>query len=302
VRTVTAPQPAPAVEVERQYDVVLLGHFAVDRLVEGGEARIASGGAVYYGGLALARLGFRVAVITKLAREDFPRLEELRAAGIDVFAAPAPQTSGIENIYTQDLDRRTCRPLGFAGPFAPEEVPELEARTLLIGSIIAGEVEPPLLEELADRARQRGVRLALDLQGFIRAIEGDRLVFRKPSWLEWGLQLVDLLKADDAEAEFVTGERGLHQAARLLAAYGPQEVVLTHARGVLVHAAGHSYEFPFQPREVRGRTGRGDTCFASYVGFRLEKDPEEAARLAALVTSRKLEVTGPFQGSRADLL
>ena len=164
MRTLTAPKPVK-LQTERRYDVVLVGHFAVDRLVERGQVRIASGGAVYYGGLALARLGFRVAVVTKLAREDFPRLEELRAAGIAVFATAAPQTSGIENIYAEDLDRRVCKPLGFAGPFSWEEIPELEARALLLGPILAGEFDLELLERLSAQAHSQGARLALDLQG-----------------------------------------------------------------------------------------------------------------------------------------
>ena len=287
----------------KAFDVVILGHFAVDRLVERGQVRTSSGGAVYYGGLALARLGFRVAVITKLAERDFPRLQELKAEGIEVFATAAPQTSGMENIYDETLDHRVCKPLGFAGPFRLEEVPPLEARVLLIGPILAGEVDLPLLEELSERFHRRGAKVALDLQGFIRfaSASGDEVLFRPWPEMARGLELIDLLKADDAEASFLTGERDLREAAAQLAMIGPEEVLLTHARGALVLAEGEFHEAPFQPRELRGRTGRGDTCFASYVGFRLERPPREALQLAAAVTSLKLEQPGPFRGGRADL-
>lgn len=287
----------------KAFDVAILGHFAVDRLVERGRVRTSSGGAVYYGGLALARLGFQVAVITKLAERDFPRLWELKAEGIEVFAAAAPQTSGMENIYDETLDHRVCKPLGFAGPFRPEEVPELEARALLIGPILAGEVDLPLLEELSGRFHRQGAKVALDLQGFIRfpSDDGDEVAFRPWPEMAQGLKLIDLLKGDDAEASFLTGERDLRKAAAHLAMIGPAEVLLTHARGALVCTDGEFYEAPFQPRVLRGRTGRGDTCFASYVGFRLERPPDEALQLAAAVTSLKLEHPGPFRGSKADL-
>jgi len=52
---------------------------------------------------------------------------------------------------------------------------------------------------------------------------------------------------------------------------------------------------------IRGRTGRGDTCFATYVARRLEVGPEEACRFAAAVTSLKMEHPGPYRGSRADV-
>ena len=103
-------------------DVAFVGHFARDRLVYRGTTEIASGGGVYYGSMAVRRLGFSVAVITKLHPDDFGWLDELRQHGIEVHAAPAPQTTGIENIYpTEDMDRRICHPLGLAGPFSLEQ-------------------------------------------------------------------------------------------------------------------------------------------------------------------------------------
>ena len=67
-------------------DVAVIGHFAKDILVFGGQSMVSSGGSVYYGALALRRLGLRVAVVTRLRKEDFPRLDELKAEGILVFA------------------------------------------------------------------------------------------------------------------------------------------------------------------------------------------------------------------------
>jgi len=280
-------------------DIAILGHFARDRIVVRGEARMASGGAVYYGSIALRRLGFRVAVITRLHPDDFPWLEEMKQAGVLVYASPAEATSGIENVYTTpDMDRRTCRLLGFAGPFRPEEIPdELTARTILVGPIIAGEVDLPLLRQLARRAP-----IALDVQGFVRVPEGDDLVTRDWSEKEEGLALVRVLKVDMAEAEVLTGLTDPHRALEALAAYGPREIVLTRAEGVLVYADGAFHEAPFRPQVLRGRTGRGDTTFASYLAWRLRADPAEATRFAAAVASLKMEAPGPFQGSLEDVL
>ena len=48
-------------------DILFLGHFAVDRNVADGVVEIASGGGVYYGGIAAARPGARVGVVTRPA-------------------------------------------------------------------------------------------------------------------------------------------------------------------------------------------------------------------------------------------
>jgi sugar/nucleoside kinase (ribokinase family) len=90
-------------------------------------------------------------------------------------------------------------------------------------------------------------------------------------------------------------------AARQLAAYGPREVVVTQSSGVTVYADGRLYQSPFTPRSLSGRTGRGDTCFATYIGKRLTASPEEACRWAAAVTTLKQEKPGPWRGSLADV-
>lgn len=273
-------------------DVTVIGHFAKDLLVVGGQEEVASGGSVYYGALALRRLGLQVAVVTRLAKADFPRLDELKEAGILVFAQPAEETSGIRNVYfSADMDRRHCTPLGFAGSFRLADMPPLQAKIWLIGPIMAGEVDIPFVRAIAERGL-----VALDVQGFVRVREGGTLVFR--DWLEKaeGLSYVRFLKADSAESEVLTGKANLQEAARELASYGPHEIVLTHAKGVLVYADGAVYEAPFTPRELKGRTGRGDTCFAAYLARRLTSSPDEACRFAAKVTSLKMEAPGPFRG------
>lgn len=283
---------------DHDVDVTFIGHFAKDRNVYLGQAEIASGGSVYYGALALAHLGWRVAIVTMLHPRDEHRLDELRREGIRVFARPAPATSGIENVYsTADMDRRTCRPLAFAGPFIPSDIPAITSSIWLVGPIIAGEVDLPFLRLLRVHADRHGGRVALDIQGFVRVPEGNDLAFRDWADKETGLALVDALKTDAAEAESLTGQADLRAAATELSGYGPQEIVLTRSAGLLVCAAGHFYEAPFTPRRLLGRTGRGDTSFSSYLAHRLSAPPGAACRFAAAVTSLKLEQPGPFAGT-----
>jgi sugar/nucleoside kinase (ribokinase family) len=282
-------------------DIVMIGHFARDRNVVDSVGRIEAGGAVYFGAVALRRLEISVAVVTRLHPDDFPMLEVLRREGVQVYASPAPETSGIANHYrSDDMERRVCRPLGFAGPFALDEIPDLEARIYAVVPIIAGEVDRALLSELARRGP-----VALDVQGFVRVREegesGPALVFRPWPDVDRGLSLVTYLKVDQAEAELLTGESDLRLAARTLAAHGPREIVLTQSSGVTVLAEGEFYHAPFTSRSLAGRTGRGDTCFASYLGTRLSAPPGRATRIAAAVTSLKQEQPGPWYGSPADL-
>jgi sugar/nucleoside kinase (ribokinase family) len=274
-------------------DIMMIGHFARDLLVVDGQAEYASGGGVYYGGIAAQRLGASVGVVTRLRSEDFPYLQEMTEAGLEVFATPAPATSGIENRYhSADMERRECSLMNFAGPFQPAEIPARPARITAIVLIIAGEVDLPLLQLLASRGP-----VALDIQGFVRVPRGRDLVFEQwPDMLE-GLQSVTYLKVDRAEAELLTGLTDMPAAARQLSALGPQEIVLTQSSGVTIYAAGQLYHAPFTPRSLAGRTGRGDTCFATYLSKRLTSSPEVATKWAGIVTSLKQETPGPWLGS-----
>jgi sugar/nucleoside kinase (ribokinase family) len=278
-------------------DILFLGHFAVDRNVVDGVAKTESGGGVYYGGIAAARLGARVGVVTRLRVEDFSRLDAFRAAGVEVFATAASDTSGIENTYSStDMERRVCVPLGFAGPFTPADIPDVAARIIAVVPIIAGEVDLPLLKLLASRGP-----VALDVQGFVRVRVGDQLLFRPWAEMAEGLAYVTYLKVDRAEAEALTGETDLSVAAAKLAAYGPREIVLTQSAGVMVHADGQMHFAAFTPRSLAGRTGRGDTCFATYLTKRLTSSPAEACRWAGAVTTLKQEQPGPWNGALADV-
>jgi len=276
-----------------EVDIAVVGDFARDRLVFCGQVEYSSGGAVYYGALALQRMGVRTAVITRLAKQDFHLLEELRREGIVVYAQAAPQTSGLENIYaTENMDRRVCHPLGFAGPFRFDEMPGFSARVFLVGPIMAGIVDVPLLRKLYNMGS-----IALDAQGFIRICKGNDVVLTDWSQKEEGLALVKVFKVDDTEAEVLTGETDRFKAIKKLSGYGPSEILLTSAEGVTVYANGDLYEAPFVPRRIVGRTGRGDTCLATYLGRRFTSSAEDACRFAAAATSLKMERPGPLRAS-----
>jgi sugar/nucleoside kinase (ribokinase family) len=275
-----------------EFDIAFLGHYTKDTIVFPHETKISRGGAFYYGVHVVVKMGLKAAVITRLAEEDFDVVEELSRMGVKVFVTPTVQSTSLKLIYpTQDLDCRTVYNVGFAGPFTPAEVTPVQARIFHIGASIRGEVPLEVIKALA----QKEARISLDAQGFVRVNRGGELVYE--DWPEGtqALKLVDILKADSVEAEVLTGRSDLREAAKVLAEFGPNEVVLTHGKGVLVYADGRFYSAPFHTREMRGRTGRGDTCIAAYLGKRLTVSPAEATTWAAALTSLKMEAEGPFR-------
>jgi sugar/nucleoside kinase (ribokinase family) len=135
------------------------------------------------------------------------------------------------------------------------------------------------------------------MQGFVRVLRGVELKYEPWDEMRSTLALIDVVKSDAVEAEFLTGETDLHKAAEFYAEMGAREIVLTHKDGLLIYADRKFFEMSFYPARLDGRSGRGDTCLGTYVAMRLSMSPGEAGIWAAAVTSLKMENPGPFNRS-----
>ena len=280
------------------FDIAFIGHYTKDTIVYPSVTRIVDGGAFNYGANVAARMGLRVAVVTRLAREDWHVVESLEAIGVTAFARATPQSTCLRLIYpTDNLDQRTIELTSSAGPFTVNEIADLEARAYAVGASVRGEVPTEVVQALA----AKGGILAVDVQGFLRIVRNGTLVSDGWPGKENILRHVTVLKTDAVEAELITGEPDRHAAAKKLATFGPKEVLLTHGGGVLVYHDGVFHEAPWAPEAVRGRSGRGDTCTSSYLSRRLTAPPEDAVVWAAAVTSLKLEAEGPFRRDLKDV-
>jgi sugar/nucleoside kinase (ribokinase family) len=285
-----------SVKMDR-FDILMVGNFAVDKLIVDGVEEITSGGGVYYGSIAAKRVGASVAVVTRLHPDEFWRLEELRSEGVMVYPIEAEGTSGIANYYqSTNMETRICKPIGFGGKYSMDQIPAIEAEVIMLSPLYAGEVDLELLKQLAKIAP-----VSLDVQGFVRIPVADGLEFRPWADMKEGLSHITYLKVDRSEAEYLTGLSDLREAAHVLNAMGPKEIVLTQSSGVTVYADGSFYDAPFTPRSLVGRTGRGDTCFCTYIAKRIHGDPLTACRWAGVVTSLKQEKPGPWKGTTLEV-
>lgn len=280
-----------------EYDVVMIGNFAKDKIIVDGIEEVASGGGVYFGSVVVKRLGARVLVVTRLHRDDFPRLEELRNEGVEVFATPSDGTSGIANYYqSSNMETRICHPIGFGGKYKLAEIPVFDTKVILLSPLFSGEIDIHFLQEISKQAP-----VGMDIQGFVRVPVENDLIFQPWSDMEEGLKFITYLKVDKAEAEYITGLTDIQKAAIKLHSLGPKEIVITQSSGVTVYVDGYFHTSPFTPKSLKGRTGRGDTCFSTYVTKRLTDSAETACRWAAIVTSLKQEVPGPWKGTAMDV-
>ncbi len=279
-------------------DIVFIGNYTRDTIVSAAGTRLVDGGAFNYGAQMAASMGLRVAAVTRLAAAHWHVVRHLEELGIEVQAMATTHSTCLTLEYpTANVDERLIRVASTAGTFTPDQVQELEARAFVVGPTLRGEVGLDVIEALAVK---EGF-LAVDVQGWVRVERGGVLRYERwPEQREF-LKHIDVLKADAVEAEMLTGETDIRAAAQVLAALGPEEIVLTHRNGLLVHARGEVFEAGFHPRELVGRSGRGDTCLAAYTARRLSHSPADATVWAAAATSLKMEAEGPFRRTTRDV-
>jgi len=77
--------------------------------------------------------------------------------------------------------------------------------------------------------------------------------------------------------------------------------MITHHKEVLVYNGKKHYTCPLKPRNLSGRTGRGDTCFSAYITERKDKGIERALLFASALVSLKMEKPGPFNETRDEV-
>ena len=280
------------------HDVWVVGHVTLDRIATRDGMTERAGGTSTYFSLALARLGGDVAVLTRMAPEDATSLlAEEREAGIEVVCAPSPKTTEFENRYLEsDRDRRVQRVGAVALPFVPEDVAPLRGRLFHLGPLRQDDMSVEFIEAVADIGR-----VSLDVQGLVRRIDRGSVVACEWPDARQGLARVSIVKADEYEAETLTGEADPERAAKRIAEWGPEEVLVTRAsHGSVVCAKGEVHHVPaVSTPDPVDPTGCGDTFMAGYVSARLGGgDATQSARFGAAAAALKLRHVGPFDGTR----
>lgn len=276
----------------KSYDLLFAGNLTRDTVITPQGTTVRDGGAVIYGVHAAARLGARTAVVARLGKDDSRADNEFLGEGIDFYPVQAEHSTLLTLHYpTGDPDTRTLSVTATAGRLGPADIAGLEAR----GIVISGTLREEAGLDFFQAARRLAAEfLAVDVQGFVREVRGTSLVHTPWQEMTAVLALVNILKSDKVEAEFLTGETDLGKAARAFTDLGPREILLTHSDGLLVFAGGREDFFPFYSKSQVGRSGRGDTCLGAYAAMRLTLPPHEAGKWAAAAASLKVERPVPL--------
>ena len=267
----------------------------------GEEKIIAPGSAVLCGAMVTARIGVKTAAVVKMSLDEEKITQPMKDLGVDVFIIPADCTTYSRVLHkSENVDERDITLVKTAGLIKIEDVPELESEYYHLGGISDSEFDMALIDGL----KARGYRLSTDMQSYVRQITPvtKEINFGDVKEKEEIASKMDMIKLDVVEARVLTGTEDLEKAAEIFASWGCPEVVVTRSDGVLARVNGKTYFEKFSNNSVIGRTGRGDTTFAAYQGWRLTHDVPTSLKFAAALVSIKMETYGPFKGTLEDVM
>ncbi|PWV51970.1 PfkB family carbohydrate kinase [Chitinophaga sp. S165] len=282
------------------YDICCVGHITLDKVVTTKSVVHMAGGTSFYFSNAIRHMDVKYRLVTGLAESEMNTVVQLREKGIEVDVVPSRHTVYFENIYSENQDHRTQRVLQKADPFSIEALSHTDARIFHLGPLLADDIPVELIRSLSERGK-----VALDVQGYLRKVENHNV-----HAIDWpakqdALKYIHTLKANEHEMEVLTGISDVRKGAKVLAEWGVKEVVITlGSMGSVIYANGVFHHIPaYLPTAVIDATGCGDTYMAGYLYQRTKGASfQEAGEFAAAMATLKIESSGPFTGTKEDVL
>ena len=282
------------------HELCCVGHITLDKIVTPKKTVHMPGGTSFYFAHAIKHFDdIDCALVTAVGASEMGVVDELKQEGIQVTTMPSRYSVYFENIYGENQNNRTQRVLAKADPFTVEALQAVDAKIFHLGSLLADDFSIDVVKYLSSKGL-----VSADSQGYLREVR-DTNVFAV-DWPEKKevLRHVHFLKANEHEMEVLTGSADAKTAGQILYDWGVKEVLLTFGdMGSVVYDGTTFHKIPaYQAREIVDATGCGDTYMTGYLYQRSKgASIEEAGCFAAAMSTLKIEHSGPFSGTKADV-
>jgi len=286
------------------YDLVVVGHFAIDVIVKGdAPPQGALGGPPTYASLAARKMGASVGVISKVG-DDFPEehVKFLKDSGIDLKGlrvVKGAKTTNYVLIYNDGVRRMVLKARAPSIELG-DIPPDLVSKCILLAPI-AGEIAHPVVSEL----RRRAECLCLDPQGFVRNFLRDGTVVLTRWFDRHVLGSIDVLKASLREYEQIMGKGRLRDGLRKLHDLGISMVIITLGEdGSILSLRGRLFAIPAYEAKTVEPTGAGDVYIGAFLAeYAKDEDPVWCACVGSAAASFIVEDFGPTKfGERDEVL
>ncbi len=278
-------------------DIVVVGHLSRDLLVTPETSREALGGGTAYAMLAPS-LGISKCGIVSCVGGDFED-EYMRAlvkSGLDMagVSRDGQHTTRFINQY-DSTGVRTQRVEAIAAPIKKNALLErhLQSRVIHFCPLI-GEIDISCIKA----AKEAGALVSLDPQGFLRTVQGDRVVPKEWTDRAAVLEHVDILKLDEDELQSAVGTATEIDAVGRILNEGPEIVIVTRdRRGSTIYSQEDKIDIPLiLADQLVDTTGSGDTYAIGFlVEYARNENLRQAGMFGASCASFNLETMGPYE-------
>jgi sugar/nucleoside kinase (ribokinase family) len=257
----------------------LVGSITRDLAADGSGSHACPGGVVHHGGLALARLGFRVRIVTRVCLADADELlTPLRDEGAELCILPSERTTTYLNDYSGPIDRHELRET--SDPIAPEDIPAAwrGADVIQLGPLHPRDLLPATAQSFTGL-------VGIDLQGLFRATAG-RAVTPSMGELRTFSARARVVQVSEAEIGPALAQQPLALAQQL----GRPELVVTRgARGATLVCDDRAHAVAATRANGAHLVGAGDVLLAAHLALRaLGHAPLAAARGASAICAAKI--------------
>jgi sugar/nucleoside kinase (ribokinase family) len=272
--------------------VLIVGAITRDTNVFAGVAHHSFGGTALYAARTYARFDVDVRLVTRLTPAD-AHLIAAELPNAELITQPSPVTTAFENSYGAG-DVRTQRVTAIAPPIEFRQDYLRDVDWLHLGPLHPQDLHAQWLQTPSP------VPIALDLQGFARQLQGERIVANLDARIIELLPRIEWLKA--SRVEWRTLQAYLHIGPLERPARGAIETLVTDGAdgGSVLRSGQRDVRWTAAPPVTDcDPTGAGDVFLAAYLYHRASRRASahraaaEAARLTSELLLRRREQASP---------
>ncbi|CAB1083290.1 Ribokinase (EC [Olavius algarvensis Delta 1 endosymbiont] len=234
------------------------------RAMSSGKSSLVPGGSACNTIIGVGSLGGRARFVGKCGSDKMGQLieDDLKRQNVEPVLLKGDSPTGCSlSIITPDAQRTMFTYLGASAETRPEEISAdrfKDAAVVLVEGYLL--YNPDLIQAALSAARKAGAKIALDLASYNVVADAKTLLEHLVD------TYVDILLANEDEAEAFTGYGDEHQALEALAAKTDIAVLKVGSRGSYVAHAGHRVAIkPMGDGTALDTTGAGDLWAAGFL-------------------------------------